>query len=688
MRIFEPHPATERALPAWERTSAHWRANGLALLETVLARQIDALAWHVPQSQWSLLLELLEELHGVDAPASLAVANQIDMLVQRLGVEGLRRWMLTGMRLHGAEGPQALRRYFALQSRAAVEALHTEEGGASLVDSLPALGWLWGMLAEDGATVQALKQNVLYAAPARPVLQAEHGLFLLDNYTALDGVDRWNLLRAAVAHAAAHWRYSPRKQSGRGLKPMGHAVVGAMEDARVEFLFEQEFPGVHRWFAQAFAPTPEAVQRADLEGMLARLHWALADAAHEDDNGWIVKARTLFDRVRHAGDLSRPEPLREAASILANDLGQLRLRMNLQTFHVPAPYRDDNSFLWDFGENAAELPGPQEVQKEWQQTAATARFAPDTEPPGNDEQQVLVSKPVDPIPFFYPEWDYRLERFRQDWCTVYERLPPLDIAGHRRHEPLAWRPQSRRAKLRTDRHVRLRAQWQGDDLDLDATIRWEIDRRAQSDPSPRIFRDAGRALPQISVLVLVDLSESCNDHLPESTMSLLDLQKRALRLLAERLNWGGTRLAIHGFHSDTRKSVSYFRMLEFGQRFDSQAATMLDALRAGYSTRLGAALRHATQLAARETSTHRAIVVLSDGMPSDIDVFDAHYLVADARAAVHAARRAGVDVAALAVGEVDFSRLRGIYGHAGYCAVRDPLELPVRLLGLMKRLMR
>ena len=692
MRIFEATPIAARLPTAWERVSPTWRAGDMALLEMLVARQLDALLLHVPAREWSRLLELLEALHTVQPAAALAIADRLDTLVQRLGVDGLRRWVLTGLRMFEAGDPASLRAFFALENHAAVEALNSECGGAALADALPSLSWLWGMLAGELGAVQAGQQSVLHAAAARPVLDAEHGLFLPDSYTALDAPDHWALWRAALAHGAAHWRHSPRKQSGRGLKPMGHAVVGALEDARVELLLGHEFPGVRRWFLDAFAPPPDAAWRTGFDGLIARLHWALADAAYEDENGWIVKARTVFGELRQSGELAEPGPLRAAASILANDLGQLRLRMNLQAFHVPAPYRDDNSFLWDLGDSEDDPSTAQEVQKD----LATPPPQPIQAPPENEQddadQAVATSEPESSLPFFYPEWDYRLDRVRADWCTLYERQPPVNAAALRRHNdaraPVRAQGKLWRAAVRTQRQIRLRRQWQGEDLDLDAVIDWQVDRRACSDPSPRIFRDAGRASPPLSVLVLVDLSESCNDRLAGTDLCLLDLQKRALRWLAERMDRSTTRLAIHGFHSDTRKSVSYFRMLEFGERLGADSAALIDGLRAGYSTRLGAALRHATRVAESEPGAHRAIVVLSDGVPSDIDVFDERYLASDARVAVQAARSSGVVVAALAVGGVDSAALRAIYGASGYCAVRNPLELPTRLLGLLERLVQ
>ena len=105
MRIFEATPIAARLPTAWERVSPIWRAGDMALLEMLVARQLDALLLHVPAREWSRLLELLEALHAVQPAAALAIADRLDTLVQRLGVDGLRRWVLTGLRMFEAGDP-------------------------------------------------------------------------------------------------------------------------------------------------------------------------------------------------------------------------------------------------------------------------------------------------------------------------------------------------------------------------------------------------------------------------------------------------------------------------------------------------------------------------------------------------------------------------------------------------------
>ena len=57
----------------------------------------------------------------------------------------------------------------------------------------------------------------------------------------------------------------------------------------------------------------------------------------------------------------------------------------------------------------------------------------------------------------------------------------------------------------------------------------------------------------------------------------------------------------------------------------------------GY-TRLGAAVRHATALLGRERARHRLLLLLSDGRPNDVDLYEGKYGLEDTRQAFVEAR--------------------------------------------------
>ena len=121
------------------------------------------------------------------------------------------------------------------------------------------------------------------------------------------------------------------------------------------------------------------------------------------------------------------------------------------------------------------------------------------------------------------------------------------------------------------------------------------------------------------------------------------------------------------------------RLLDFGESPLGPAAGRVEAARARHSTRLGAALRHAGELALRADAERHAIVVVTDGEPSDVDVHDPRYLVEDARAAALALRRRGLRVHCLALDARAAPQLRAMFGAGGYQLVTNPARLAAAL---------
>ena len=162
----------------------------------------------------------------------------------------------------------------------------------------------------------------------------------------------WRL--AAAAHAAAHLVYSPPVLDGRGLKPIVRALVGLLEDARIETLAGRELPGLQRWWRAQHGVTP--LDGDGVEALLLRLARALADPDYEDPHPWVCKGRALFFLDGGGTVLAEPDArrLREIASRLGHDLGQMRLQFNPHGYRPGPDYRDDHRWMWP-GEAGAEV---------------------------------------------------------------------------------------------------------------------------------------------------------------------------------------------------------------------------------------------------------------------------------------------------------------------------------------------
>lgn len=679
MNTAEAPPAGRASpQPLHERWPQPDRGNLVRTLQDKLAR----LQQREGADAVETLLPWLDWLHGEDPISAMAVAERLDQALARAGsARAVGQWILTGQRLHPSDRTLQ-RRYYRLEDPRSIEALHAEAEAADLHDEAPALVHLLESLSERGMTVQPRVQTALNGPALRPVITPSH-LLLPEGYTSLDGADRSALYRAAVAHAVAHLRFSPRAQSFRTLKPLAVAVVSAIEDARVEQRLAAELPGVRRWF-RAHLPALPAAADLGFTAFMARLTRALADDALADDIYWVDKARTLFRQQREQAGLDDEAGFRRVAGILANDLGQMRVRFNAQQYVVPAAYRDDNSYLWDFGEpkQPPQADQPLMVQaaqierqrSEWEDANAAA-----PEPAGAAELGRYT----------YSEWDHRIDHLRDAWCTVVERPVPAARA-----QPWARPAGSDALKLPPSpsrflsRRHRLRRQWEGNDLDLNAAIEVLVDRRLQAAPDARLFMRPGHERRSLSLLVLLDLSESANDRVPGTMRSILDIEKQAASMLVRSFRQnqaGGDEIAVHGFASNTRTEVNYWRLLDFDAPRDDASLAPLAAAQASLSTRLGAAIRHASALLRSRQADRPALLVVTDGAPSDVDIADPRYLVEDAAAAVTQARRAGVECACVAVDPAADAYVRTMFGSRHCRIVDEPSTLPAHLSGVYQR---
>jgi Mg-chelatase subunit ChlD len=498
-----------------------------------------------------------------------------------------------------------------------------------------ALGHLLHALA--GAPVALQWQRAGDPAQARPILQP--GVVLLPPALADDP----RQATAAIAHAAGHLRFSTPAQAPGKLKAMGISVVSLIEDARIEHLMIQRFPGLRRTLlAAAQASYAAGVGAPDgFSDLLARLHLGLLDPARADAGYWVDKGRRLFAAA--ADRLDDPEPFRRLGEVIAADLGQMRVRMNLHGEPVPYAYGDDHSFLWQHGKSSDD--SAQEI----------VQHSP---PPDAAPGEPQPAAAVEAVPHVYPEWHERLERLRPDWVTVRESrfvAPGEAPAGRTRPPPRV------RQRQWLDRSVRLRRQWEGDDIDLDAAIEHLLDLRTGQTPDGGLHLRTGRGPRPRSLLVLVDLSVSSAERTADGTPVMDCIRAAATALVAAAAAAGDT-VAVHGFCSDGRHAVDYVRIADFGEA-DAQAVdARLAALVPHHSTRLGAAIRHATELLGHTRTPRRQLVVLGDGVPYDIDVFEPGHLAADAREAVRAARRSGIEVAALAFDTGEASVPVGLFG--------------------------
>ena len=699
----------------------------------------------------ALFLQYLQFLNILlaQAPRGLRpMLDKLDVLLGQLTLGGLRRWATWGAHAHRTNYEEQIH-YFGLDSKESLAMLQKERKGTLLVDVQRRINMylraLWGRDFFMRPTAGDFESREGY----KPFIE-DYFIHLPDALDAVDGnqgpVSATELYRAAAAHAAAHVVHTRQPISAESLSPWQMAVIGAVEDARVEALAIRRFPGLRTLWASLHNST--ANQTATAGDWLNRLVRAWVDPSYEDAHPWINQGRELMAEAMPRL-LAKPDDNTVSWDIgvaLAHSYRELTQGPSYQprSDGQSAAYRDDNRYFWEFEgfdferSIAAGYEPPQQVRKRM----SLMEFANeiDVETAGDDAQEIWVlgtelfpyedmgvsfneSEGREPLiePSHYAEWDHMIQLERPAWVTVQERRAKVGavavidgiLTEHRR---LIGRMKYILDAMQPQGVQRLRKLEDGDDIDLNAALASVIEMRMGRQPDPRIMMRSVRKTRDISVLVLLDLSHSTNDkvHSPHASplrgslppegagsplgrpgersvgqeQTVLDLTRSACALLADAIHKVGDPFAIHGFCSDGRHDVNYWRFKDFDQPYDDRAKAHLAGMEGQLSTRMGAAIRHATAALRQQRSSKKLLLVITDGEPADVDVRDPQYLRHDAKKAVEEAGRNGVTTYCMSLDPRADEYVSRIFGARNYLVVdkveRLPEKLPVLYAGLTR----
>lgn len=613
-------------------------------------------------------------IHGnqatIPSPGLPEFFAQAPFLVSQLSLGGMKNWVEYGIRNYRTH-PERQRDYFSLQSADSRAMLQRERHGTLLADHERQLDLYLRSLWRDSD--HFVPYSTAFDELRKPVPYYDAlGIRLPDVYDDDRGVSGLDRYRAALAHMAAHRRWTTPIFADN-YSPFQRMAIECLEDSRVEYLAMREYPGLRRIFL-ALHPIPieEACDPERISAVrhrLAMLSRAILDDGHGYRNPDVIEFAARFHSMMAAGD-----PGTQAIADLAIAFGARTRRQSDQLPNVffdntEVDYRDDNRHLWRYYEDSDD----EEQFEQQRQTVA---------------EETANSLP----PRHYDEWDYQSQSYRPDWASVYEALHPAGNASDidrllEKHAALAKRLQRILDMLKPQNKVRIRYQEEGSELDLDVAVRSLIDYKSGAAPDPRInmsHRNDGR---DIAVMLLLDLSESLNETVSGTGQTLLELSREAVTLLGWAIEQLGDRFAIAGFHSNTRHEVRYLHIKGYGEVWDEAVKGRLAAMQAGYSTRIGAAMRHAAHTLEHRKADKKLMLILTDGEPSDVDVSDSRLLIEDAHKAVQELDEQGIYTYCINLDPKADEYVADIFGNA-YTVIdqveRLPEKLPQVFLALTK----
>jgi uncharacterized protein YfkK (UPF0435 family) len=587
-------------------------------------------------------------------------------LLSQISLEGLRNWVDYGVRYY-SDHPERQKDYFSVQSADSKAILQRERHGTLFADNQRRLDMylksLWNekqQLVPYSTGFATNSSDKIKPLPYFDSMGMRIPDVLDDSDSGVAGLDCY---RATLAHMSAHRHWS-QKIIVDNYSPFQRIGIECLEDCRVDTLASRRFPGLYKLF-MALHPRPvEDACNEDNESCirhrLTMLSYACMNPHHDYKNKDIIEFADRFHAIMQMSESSLKEMAALAVSFIARTRRQADQNPNIHFTDTDITYRDDNRHLWIYIEES------------------------DDEEMFNREEKKRVDDETNQLPpRHYPEWDYRAKNYRPDWVSLYENLhpsgSPKKIDGLlKKHAALAKRLKQLLELLKPQNHVRVRYQEEGSELDLDIAIRSLIDYKSGVTPDPRINMSHKHDGRNIAVTLLLDLSASLDDIPAGCSQTILELSQEAVSLLSMAIDELGDPFAIAGFSSNTRHQVRYQHIKGFSEKWDDEVKSRLAVIKAGYSTRMGAAIRHAGHYLSHQQSDKKLLLVLTDGEPSDVDADDAFLLIADTAKAVKELDQDGIYTYCINLDPDADEYVQDIFGNQ-YTVIDNVESLPEKL---------
>ena len=289
--------------------------------------------------------------------------------------------------------------------------------------------------------------------------------------------------------------------------------------------------------------------------------------------------------------------------------------------------------------------------------------------------------------YIYDEWDFRRASYRKNWCALREiNAHPLSTSASdefientlTKHKHLVREIRRHFEALRGEDKL-LKAQPDGEDIDLDALVTAHADMQAGREVSSRLFTRKNKIERDLAVLFMVDVSGSTKGWIN-------DAERESLVLLCEALETLGDQYAIYGFSGMTRNRCEVYRVKTFAQNYDAQTRARISGLRPQDYTRMGVTIRHLTKILAEVEARTRILITLSDGKPDDYDGYRGDYGIEDTRQALLESRHAGIHPFCITIDSDAGEYLPHMYGHASFVVVDEVRKLPLKVADIYRKL--
>ena len=306
--------------------------------------------------------------------------------------------------------------------------------------------------------------------------------------------------------------------------------------------------------------------------------------------------------------------------------------------------------------------------------------------------------------FHYDEWDFEIKDYRPSWCTLresvrLERDLPYFTRVIENNTGIISKIRQELSRIRPQNLRRVKGVRDGEDLNIERTVSYFIDKKVGVVPDEAIYEQRQRVERDVATLFLVDMSASTDDiietpgensnsekggSLPSANgKRIIDVEKEAVSLLSEVLDELGDAYSICGFSGYGREQIDYYRCKGFDKPMNDDSRAKLGGLKPCRSTRMGPSIRHAIRELVATGSRTKSLIIISDGYPQDHDYgpdrSSKTYGLMDTMKALSEARAQDISSFCLTVDPSGNDYLRDMCPENQYMVIKNVSDLPGEL---------
>ncbi len=283
----------------------------------------------------------------------------------------------------------------------------------------------------------------------------------------------------------------------------------------------------------------------------------------------------------------------------------------------------------------------------------------------------------------YHEWGEDIQEYRSNWARVREQTLAGKTPGFYRETLDKYTGLLKKIRrefqiLKPEGFAKLKRQYDGDDIDLDAVVEFWVDRKAGLSPGEKNYSLTRKKKRDIAVAFLIDMSRSTKG-------ATIEREKESLIIMSEALHEVGDSFAVFGFSGDNRDNVDFYRIKGFDDPYDDEVKKRISAITDRFENRDGTAIRHTVTKLRRRLERTKLIILLSDGKPVDKE-YTGRYAIEDTRMALKEAQHYGIKTFCITVDRTAAEYLPRMYSHSSWTVIDDVIRLPEKITRIYRGL--